>query len=114
LNLIKKYNQRKIWFKRWTNKGWGIFFSLNAVVHILKVKHSICRQAMLKQAGALKKSILKTFGIEKILSILILQKEDAPPVDILFYLNSLIISEDKLVEETSVSAVSSQGYICPA
>ncbi|MDR0559859.1 MAG: hypothetical protein LBG92_06785 [Prevotellaceae bacterium] len=40
--------ERKIWFKRWTNKPWAVFCSLKAVVHILRLKVSVAAQSSLK------------------------------------------------------------------
>lgn len=114
LNFVGKYKQSVIRFKRWTNKGWGIFISLRAVVHILNVKHGICRQAVLKQTGILKRFSIKNSLSERVLSMLIHQKDDTWLEDLSVYLNLMLISESRLQEEICFEEqASSEGSIYP-
>lgn len=57
--------QGKIWFGRWSRKGWAIFRSLHAVVHIMHMKVSMCYQSGLKQSSKILHTLYSDGAPEK-------------------------------------------------
>lgn len=74
---------KKIYFKRWINKSWAVFRSVQKVVHILRLKVALAAQSILKHEACSLDSLSLPFSTYRLAGDMP-DGEIAQPVEVQF------------------------------